>query len=99
RPAEVPPSALERKLNSKGEIVKALEASFGYCEGAFVEPRMSEPNSGPFNFKNRGHALGLVVYHDSQHYGNLVTYLRLAGLVPPTGETRLPFDGADKPRN
>jgi hypothetical protein len=26
------------------------------------------------------------VTHDQEHYGNLVTYLRLKGLVPPSSE-------------
>ena len=28
------------------------------------------------------------VTHDQEHYGNLVTYLRLKGLVPPSSEPR-----------
>jgi hypothetical protein len=28
------------------------------------------------------------VTHDWEHYGNLVTYLRIKGLVPPSSEPR-----------
>ena len=26
--------------------------------------------------------------HDNEHYGNIVTYLRLKGIVPPSSEPR-----------
>ena len=26
--------------------------------------------------------------HDNEHYGNLVTYMRIKGLVPPSSEGR-----------
>ena len=29
-------------------------------------------------------ALQLNATHDSEHYGNLVTYLRIKGIVPPS---------------
>jgi uncharacterized damage-inducible protein DinB len=28
----------------------------------------------------------LNVTHDSEHYGNLVTYLRMKGIVPPSSQ-------------
>jgi uncharacterized damage-inducible protein DinB len=27
-------------------------------------------------------------HHDFEHYGNLVTYMRLKGIVPPSSEPR-----------
>ena len=38
----------------------------------------------------RGHRLGSrrvgQIAHDSEHYGNLVTYFRLKGMVPPSSK-------------
>ena len=31
-------------------------------------------------------ALALNVAHDFEHYGNLVTYLRMKGMVPPSSQ-------------
>ena len=35
---------------------------------------------------SRFHALNLNVNHDFEHYGNLVTYMRIKGIVPPSSE-------------
>jgi uncharacterized damage-inducible protein DinB len=32
--------------------------------------------------------LSFNTMHNMEHYGNMVTYLRLKGLVPPTSEAR-----------
>jgi len=32
--------------------------------------------------------LSLNTAHSDEHYGNMVTYLRLKGIVPPTSEKR-----------
>ena len=32
--------------------------------------------------------LGLNISHNNEHYGNLVTYMRIKGLVPPSSEPR-----------
>jgi len=33
-------------------------------------------------------ALQFNITHDYEHYGNLITYLRMKGLVPPSSERR-----------
>ena len=35
---------------------------------------------------SRLHVLLENAMHDKEHYGNIVTYLRLRGLVPPTSQ-------------
>lgn len=32
----------------------------------------------------RGYALVYNIAHDNEHYGNMVTYMRMKGLVPPS---------------
>ena len=32
--------------------------------------------------------LALVIGHGFEHYGNMVTYMRMKGLVPPSSEPR-----------
>jgi uncharacterized damage-inducible protein DinB len=36
----------------------------------------------------KGYTLTFNVAHDNEHYGNMVTYLRLKGLVPPSTARR-----------
>lgn len=81
----VPEDALERRLETKAEIVDALEASFAFCDDAFKDlsdASLATPLQG--NFPTRAVAVTLTVYHGGQHYGNLVTYMRAAGVEPPT---------------
>jgi len=40
------------------------------------------PNSGPYWGSNRLSALTAAVWHISDHYGQLVEYLRMNGIVP-----------------
>jgi uncharacterized damage-inducible protein DinB len=81
----VPEDALERRLRSKPEILEALEASFQFCSGVFAEltdAGLATPVEGTFG--TRATAVTLAVYHGGQHYGNLVSYMRAAGVDPPT---------------
>ena len=32
-------------------------------------------------------ALALNAVHDGEHYGNVVTYLRIKGMVPPSSQS------------
>jgi len=81
----VPQDALERRLRSKPEIVQALEASFEFCRGIFgglTDAGLATPIEATFG--TRATALTLAVYHSGQHYGNVVAYMRAAGVEPPT---------------
>jgi uncharacterized damage-inducible protein DinB len=73
---------------SKTEIVAYLKGSFDYCDGAFsgfTDAHLNDP-ADFFGFKtNKMFLLTQVGNHDALHYGNLVTYLRINGLVPSGG--------------
>ena len=80
---------LEKTLKTKDEVVKAVKASFEYCDGAMTS--LTEANLRE-TFKNgtrdvpKTSPLLLLIAHSQEHYGNLVTYLRLKGIVPPSSE-------------
>jgi uncharacterized damage-inducible protein DinB len=66
--------------------VKAISGAIAYCERAY---RMSDAKAleGTQVFgqaATRLYALNFNTAHDFEHYGNMVTYLRLKGLVPPS---------------
>ena len=73
---------------SKTEIIAYLKGSFDYCDGAysgFTDAHLNDP-ADFFGVKtNKMFVLTQVANHDALHYGNLVTYLRLNGLVPSGG--------------
>ncbi|MGB6193677.1 MAG: DinB family protein [Terracidiphilus sp.] len=84
---EAPPAPPVSKA-SKAEITAYLKSSFNYCDAAYAGITDAQLNA-PANFW--GHATNKMFMvtqlgnHDALHYGNLVTYLRLNGLVPSGG--------------
>jgi len=81
--------AVEKALGtgSKAELKKALEDSFVNCDKAFAlgeEKLLTETASGIGGLQPK---LGLLAFnnaHIMEHYGNIITYMRLKGLVPPS---------------
>jgi uncharacterized damage-inducible protein DinB len=79
------------KIANKAELVQAVKDSFAYCDDAFATltdqsaMAMIKVGSGA-NVREaaRGNQLTMVVIHSNEHYGNLVTYLRMKGIVPPS---------------
>ena len=80
---------LEKTATTKEQVVKAVKASFDYCDGAFkslTEGNLKETVKSGTREIPKTSPLLLVVAHSQEHYGNLVTYMRLKGIVPPSSE-------------
>ncbi len=80
---------IEKTAKTKDELVKAVKASFEYCDGAFntlTDAKLTEKYKGARGEYPKSNAASLAVFHTSEHYGNLVVYLRLKGIVPPSSE-------------
>ena len=44
--------------------------------------------------------LSINIGHNMEHYGNLVTYMRIKGIVPPTSEQgQMPAPKQEKPES
>jgi uncharacterized damage-inducible protein DinB len=84
-----PSKNIEKTKTSKADLVAALKDSVASCGKAF--DAMTDA-SGSELVKFRGFQLAkltllsLNTAHTDEHYGNMVTYLRLKGIVPPTSE-------------
>jgi uncharacterized damage-inducible protein DinB len=85
-----PMSGIEKTKKTKAEIKEALEASFKFCDAAFdglTDATALEAvkffGPGPHT---RLSTLAFNAQHDWEHYGNIVTYMRLKGLVPPSSQ-------------
>lgn len=78
----------EKRTMSKAELVAALDASNAYCARAYEVP--SSQLGGPIEMFGqhftKGGILLLNATHDNEHYGNIVTYMRMLGLVPPSSQ-------------
>ena len=79
---------LEKTLTSKADLVKALDESTRYCTRAYEGPQARFAGTVEFFGKPRSKASLLVmnVMHDYEHYGNIVTYMRMLGMVPPSSQ-------------
>ena len=72
---------------SKADLEKALADSVALCLKAFAA--VTQANMMEMN--GRRTKIGSLIYntsHVNEHYGNLVTYLRLNGMVPPSSAPR-----------
>lgn len=77
------------KLPTKAAIVKALSESVAYCDSAMAgldDRKLGETIEMPFGMGKaaRASAIVLNISHANEHYGNLVTYFRIKGIVPPS---------------
>lgn len=78
--------AIEKSKTTKAELVEALKASTAYCEKAYAQTDAAAAAKTTMFGMNvtRLYALGMNLMHNGEHYGNLVTYMRMKGHVPPS---------------
>jgi uncharacterized damage-inducible protein DinB len=77
------------KPASKTTLVAAIKGAVAYCDGVYklqTDASLGEVVTMGQNQQPRGQLLIQNVSHSNEHYGNLVTYMRLKGLVPPSTE-------------
>lgn len=84
--AEQAEDAIEKTTTSKAALVAALKASTAYCDRAYAQSDagVAMPTRLFGEARSRLYALTANAMHNAEHYGNLVTYLRLNGIVPPS---------------
>ncbi len=78
-------------LTDKAALVAAVNDAFTYCDDAFAALttenalEMLTVGTAPNQRQvARANPLTLVITHGNEHYGNLVTYMRIHGVVPPS---------------
>jgi uncharacterized damage-inducible protein DinB len=90
---EPPPSTVnfERTVTDKAALVKALGSALSYCDAVYKETTDANANqpvklAGPGGTGQSTRALVLMfnTTHNNEHYGNVILYLRLKGIVPPS---------------
>jgi len=80
--------SFETTKTTKADITEALTDALAYCAGVYeqmTDEKGAEtvPFFGGQDFA-RSAILALNSAHNYEHYGNLVTYMRLNGITPPT---------------
>jgi uncharacterized damage-inducible protein DinB len=82
---------IEKTQTTKAGITAALKEAFAYCDAAYA--KMTDANAAEmvnlFGMKmTKLGAMDFNTAHTMEHYGNLVTYMRLKGIVPPSSTPR-----------
>ena len=82
---------VEKNKTSKADLVAALKDAVAYCGTVYAG--MTDSKGGEMTkLMNTDFArmtvLAANVAHDYEHYGNMSTYMRIRGIVPPTSEKK-----------
>lgn len=89
---EKPPAedAVEKAATTKDALVAALKASNDYCRKAYAQPDTNLDGMLTVFGQQRSKRFTLLMNatHDNEHYGNIVTYMRMNGMVPPSSRPR-----------
>jgi uncharacterized damage-inducible protein DinB len=82
-------SGIEKSATTKAALSKALNESIAYCDKVIAGLDDTKGMEVTKFFTGPTTRLGILAFntaHSYEHYGNLVTYMRLKGIVPPSSE-------------
>jgi uncharacterized damage-inducible protein DinB len=80
---------IESRLSKKVDLLAALKEAFAYCDGAYdalTDASGAEIVKFGKSSRTKFAMLNWNLWHTWEHYGNVVVYLRMKGLVPPSSE-------------
>lgn len=87
------PSPMLKIDSTKTEVLEALIKSFDYSAEArknMTTQRKETLVKFMGGSQPAGNVLDFSVFHSLQHYGKVIMYLRLKGLVPPSSQAENP---------
>jgi uncharacterized damage-inducible protein DinB len=86
-----PMKDIEKSKTSKADLVAALKDAVAFCNKAYAGMTDAQ-GSQTVKFMSYDTAkltvLSVNTAHTDEHYGNMVTYLRIKGIIPPSSEKR-----------
>jgi uncharacterized damage-inducible protein DinB len=83
------PKGIEKSAKTKADIVKGLTEAFAFCDSVYAGLTDANATANVPWFGQQRTKLSILdfnVAHSFEHYGNLVTYMRINGVVPPSSE-------------
>jgi uncharacterized damage-inducible protein DinB len=89
RGEKAPVADVEKTKTTKTDLVKALGDSFAYCDKAYADMTEAKALELMTFFGRQQPRVAVLAFnnsHNYEHYGNIVVYLRLKGLVPPSSQ-------------
>lgn len=86
-----PSPGIEKTKTTKAELTAALHDAFAYCGKAYDALTDASATETVKAFGQERNKLGVMWFnasHNLEHYGNLVVYLRIKGILPPSSEPK-----------
>jgi uncharacterized damage-inducible protein DinB len=86
---KAPAGEVEKTKTTKVDLQKALADSFAYCDKVYAgitDVTGMQPVGFFGGQQPKIAVLAFNTNHDFEHYGNIVTYMRLKGMVPPSSQ-------------
>ncbi len=79
---------IEKKVTAKAALITALRTSTDLCTRAYAQSDAATTAMTKLFGEDRTRFAALLrnTVHDGEHYGNIVTYLRIKGMVPPSSQ-------------
>jgi uncharacterized damage-inducible protein DinB len=76
----------EKTLTTKADVLKAIRDAGTYCQKAYALTDAQAAEMTTIWNGRQAKIRGLMdnAAHDWEHYGNIVTYMRIKGMVPPS---------------
>jgi uncharacterized damage-inducible protein DinB len=87
--AAAPAGQIEKTKTTKADLEKALAEALGHCDKVHAGMTDAAGTATVQFFGGPTAKLSVLefnTHHAYEHYGNIVTYMRLKGLVPPSSE-------------
>jgi uncharacterized damage-inducible protein DinB len=84
-----PDLKIEKTKTSKADLIAALKEGLAYCDKVYDSMTDAAGTQMVKFFGNdvpKFTVLSINIGHNMEHYGNLVTYMRIKNIVPPTSE-------------
>jgi uncharacterized damage-inducible protein DinB len=81
--------SVEKSKTSKADLIAALKEGFAYCDKVYDGMTDAHAADTVDFFGHSSAKLTVLNFnntHNMEHYGNMVTYLRMKGLVPPSSQ-------------
>jgi uncharacterized damage-inducible protein DinB len=80
---------VEKNVTGKDNLITALKQAFKYCDKAYDGMNDTRGVQTVQFFGRTVPRISLLDFntaHTDEHYGNMVTYMRIKGLVPPSSQ-------------
>ena len=76
-----------KSAKTKADLTASLKNAGTLCQRAYaISDAAASEMMNMFGQRSKMNALTMNAIHDWEHYGNIVTYMRLKGMVPPSSQ-------------